>query len=164
MPRPCCGESPVWSAEEQALYWADIIGATLHRLDPATGQTRTWRMPESIGSFRPARRRRRGGRPAQRVPPCTISRTERLTFLSDPEAEEPRTRFNDGKVGPRWPLLGGDHGRQSTSGGRSEGLYRLDPDHSWHQDGRRSHQYSNGLAWSADGKTMFHSDSRGAGH
>ena len=49
------GEGPVWAAEEQALYWADIIGAVLHRLDPRTSETRSWTLPQSIGSFGPAR-------------------------------------------------------------------------------------------------------------
>ena len=42
-------------------------------------------------------------------------------------------------------------------------LYRLDPDHSCHRM-LEGLIVSNGLAWSADGKTMFHSDSRGPGH
>ena len=39
-------------------------------------------------------------------------------------------------------------------------LYRLDPDHSLHRvvEGLI---VSNGLAWTADGRTMFHSDSKG---
>src|SRR5260370_10142429 len=45
------GECPVWSAEEQALYWIDIHAPALHRLDPETGETRTWEMPQRIGSF-----------------------------------------------------------------------------------------------------------------
>src|ERR671933_1866744 len=45
------GECPVWSAEEQALYWVDIRAPALHRLDPATGENRTWAMPDRIGSF-----------------------------------------------------------------------------------------------------------------
>jgi len=152
------GESPVWSAEEQALYWADIIGAALHRLDPATGQTRTWRMPESIGSF--GLRTGGGAVVALRNGFHLYDfATERLTFLSDPEAEEPRSRFNDGKVAPDGRFWAGtmDDNPERRPIGR---LYRLDPDHSWHKmvDGLI---VSNGLAWSADGKTMFHSDSRG---
>src|SRR4051812_50172408 len=44
------GECPVWSAEEEALYWVDIRAPALHRLDPGTGATRTWPMPSRIGS------------------------------------------------------------------------------------------------------------------
>lgn len=152
------GESPVWAAEERALYWADIIGAMLHRLDPATGQNRSWKMPESIGSF--GLRVSGGAVVALRDGFHLFDfATKRLTFLSDPEADEPRTRFNDGKVSPDgrfWAGTMDDNPDRQPIGG----LYRLDPDHSWHKmvDGLI---VSNGLAWSADGRTMFHSDSRG---
>ena len=43
------GESPVWSARENALYWVDIPAPALHRLDLASGNLKTWRMPETIG-------------------------------------------------------------------------------------------------------------------
>ena len=45
------GECPVWSAAEEALYWVDILAPALHRLHPASGETRSWPMPEPIGSF-----------------------------------------------------------------------------------------------------------------
>ena len=38
------GESPVWSVEEQALYWVDSRAPTIHRLDPATGAVSEWRL------------------------------------------------------------------------------------------------------------------------
>jgi sugar lactone lactonase YvrE len=152
------GESPVWSAEEQALYWVDIIGATLNRLDPGTGQNRSWQMPEAIGS---CGLRAAGGAVVALRDGFHLFDfgTERLTFLSDPEADEPRTRFNDGKVSPDgrfWAGTMDDNPDRQPIGA----LYRLDPDHSWRKmvDGLI---VSNGLAWSADGRTMFHSDSRG---
>src|SRR3954452_21972112 len=45
------GECPVWSIEEQALYWVDIRAPALHRLEPDTGVTRPWPVPRRIGSF-----------------------------------------------------------------------------------------------------------------
>ena len=41
------GECPVWSAEEQALYWVDIYASALNRFDPAAGENRTWPMPDT---------------------------------------------------------------------------------------------------------------------
>jgi len=43
------GESPLWSVAEQALWWVDIEGRRLHRLDPATAKTATWPVDERIG-------------------------------------------------------------------------------------------------------------------
>jgi sugar lactone lactonase YvrE len=46
------GESLIWSPGEQCLYWVDIIGSRIHRLDPASGAHETWptpQLPTSIG-------------------------------------------------------------------------------------------------------------------
>ena len=45
------GESPVWSAEERALYWTEIHGFKLHRLDTASGKVRIWPVKEKVASF-----------------------------------------------------------------------------------------------------------------
>lgn len=37
------GESPLWSPDEQVLYYCDIAGCALHRFDPASGQAQQWR-------------------------------------------------------------------------------------------------------------------------
>jgi len=45
------GECPVWSTREHVLYWVDIFGPSLNRLDPATGINKVMPMPADIGSF-----------------------------------------------------------------------------------------------------------------
>jgi L-arabinonolactonase len=45
------GECPVWSVDEQVLYWEDIIGKAIHRYDPATHETQTRQLPGRPGSF-----------------------------------------------------------------------------------------------------------------
>ena len=45
------GESPLWHAKNQQLYWVDAIKPALHALHPATGQHQEWAMPELIGSI-----------------------------------------------------------------------------------------------------------------
>jgi sugar lactone lactonase YvrE len=45
------GECPLWSVDEQCLYWIDIYGQTFNRFDPATGANRVWTMPANPGSF-----------------------------------------------------------------------------------------------------------------
>ena len=47
--RDSVGECPVWSVKEQALYWVDIEGRLLHRLNWATQTQQTWRTPERVG-------------------------------------------------------------------------------------------------------------------
>lgn len=38
------GECPLWHAAEASLYWVDIDGFSVHRLHPASGEHRSWRM------------------------------------------------------------------------------------------------------------------------
>jgi sugar lactone lactonase YvrE len=84
--------------------------------------------------------------------------SDRLDLLVHPEPDMPCNRLNDGKVGPDgcfW--VGSMHDsipRQPTAA-----LYRVSPDGTYSKvlDGLRN---SNGLAWSPDGQTMFHADTR----
>lgn len=43
------GECPVWSVAEQALYWVDIEGRHIHRLDWVSQTQKTWNTPERVG-------------------------------------------------------------------------------------------------------------------
>ncbi|WP_308720026.1 SMP-30/gluconolactonase/LRE family protein [Komagataeibacter xylinus] len=62
MPHPQCvwdiraqlGEGPVWSMREQALYFVDIVGQAIHRLDPASGARASWQAPARPGFVVPA--------------------------------------------------------------------------------------------------------------
>jgi sugar lactone lactonase YvrE len=152
------GECPVWSAEEQALYWVDILAPALCRLDPATGATRTWKMQQSIGSF--GLREQGGAVVALRNGFHLLDfKSGELEGLTHPEPDKPSNRFNDGKVSPDGSFWAGTMDEEQLR--RPLGaLYRLDPDGSC----RRMVGgliVSNGLAWSADGRTMMHSDSKG---
>jgi sugar lactone lactonase YvrE len=154
--RNAIGESPVWSADEQALYWVDILAPAIYRLDMRTGARQSWWLPEAVGSF--GLREQGGAVLALRNGLHVLDfDTGALSFLvPDPEDDQPATRFNDGKVSPDGRFWVGTMDDEQHS--RPLGaLYRLDPDERLHRmvDGL---VISNGLAWSADGKTMFHSD------
>jgi sugar lactone lactonase YvrE len=151
------GESPVWSTEEQALYWVDILAPALHRLDPATGATRSWPLPQAIGSFGLCES---GG--AVLALRDGFYRFDfdsaELRYIGGPQVPD-GVRFNDGKVSPEGRFFAGTMDEECLS--RPLGaLYRLDPDGSCNQvlDGLI---VANGLAWSADGKRLCHSDSKG---
>ncbi|HEY3262256.1 MAG TPA: SMP-30/gluconolactonase/LRE family protein [Pseudonocardiaceae bacterium] len=151
------GECPVWSAEEQALYWVDIRAPALHRLDPATGETRTWPMPKRIGSFG---LRSSGGAVVALEDGFHLLdfAAGGLSFFASPAEHVPGTRFNDGKTSPDGRFWAGTMDEETLT--RPIGaLYRLDPDGSLHRmvDGLI---VSNGLGWTGDGRTMFHSDSK----
>jgi sugar lactone lactonase YvrE len=151
------GECPVWSVEEQLLYWVDIRGPALHRLDPDTGATATWPMPSRIGSFG---LRESGGAVVALEDGFHLLdlETGRLRFVVGPEPV-PGTRFNDGKVSPDGRFFAGTMDEKTLREPIAT-LYRLDPDGSLHEV-VHGLIVSNGLAWNADGTTMFHSDSKG---
>ena len=152
------GESPLWHAGEQALYWVDILAPRLHRLDPATGARHDWPMPATIGCAALADDggllvALRGG--IHHFAP----RTGALRFIAHPEGDVPGNRYNDGKVSPDGRFFVGTMD-EATLSRPSGALYRLD------QNGATARVLeglivSNGLAWSADGRRVFHSDSKG---
>jgi sugar lactone lactonase YvrE len=156
--RNTTGESPVWAAREAALYWVDIPDGWIHRWHPATDERRSWQLPASVGSIG---LRERGGLVAAMRTGFHLfdPETEKLTFLCHPEPDLQTNRLNDGKVSPEGRFWAG------TMDERPEkeligSLYRLDADHCCTRMAGGV-KVSNGLAWSPDGRTMYHSDSRG---
>ena len=49
--RAILGESPVWRAADRRLYWLDVFGQTLNRLDPLTGINKPTALSERVNSF-----------------------------------------------------------------------------------------------------------------
>ena len=43
------GESPVWCPLRRVLYWVDVRAPVLYALDPASGRTSHWALPEIVG-------------------------------------------------------------------------------------------------------------------
>lgn len=153
------GESPVWDNDRQILWFVDILAPALYQLDPASGQLASHPMPAAVGSVGMAQ----GGRliVALRSGVHLYDPTSRsLEFLVHPEPNVSINRLNDGKVGPDgcfW--VGSMH--DSVPRLPTASLYRITP------DGRCTRmlggiKVSNGLAWSPDGTTMYHADSRGS--
>ncbi|HVE48494.1 MAG TPA: SMP-30/gluconolactonase/LRE family protein [Casimicrobiaceae bacterium] len=156
--RNTTGESPVWSQQEQALYWVDIQAGRVHRWRPSTQAQRCWQLPSEVGSIG---LRAQGGLVVALRNGFHLFEldTERLTFLCHPEPDIATNRLNDGKVSPEgrfWAGTMDDRPQKQPIGS----LYRLDADHRCTRMARDV-KVSNGLAWSPDARTMYHSDSRG---
>ena len=148
------GEGPVWVARDAALYWVDIKGYKIFRLDRA-GDVRTWDTPIRIASLAP---RLRGGFVAGTEHGFADVDLDPLRFdpFDHPEADRPDNRFNDGKLDRAGRFWAGtmDDCEQAATGA----LYRLDHDRSSRRldDGYR---VTNGPAFSRSGRLMYHNDS-----
>lgn len=151
------GESPIWSVEEQALYWVDIRNPMIHRYDPASGEHRTWPVETEIGSIGFARN---GKLIAGLRSGFVLYDLETNTFetIVDPEGKGRLNpcRLNDGKAdraGRYWS------GTMEDPGHRPKGaLYRLSPGGSCDRI-EEGLQIPNALCWSPDGGTMYFADS-----
>jgi sugar lactone lactonase YvrE len=152
--RASLGECPVWSGAEQVLYWVDINAPSLNRFDPATGENAVMPMPESIGCF--ALRANGGFVVALRDGFWLASADGKLTRKVGKAPYDPaHHRFNDGRCDSRGRLFAGymNEARDASSAA----LVRLDPDFTQTQV-LSGMTISNGLAWSPDGRTMYHAD------
>jgi sugar lactone lactonase YvrE len=156
------GERPGWDDLRRTLYWVDMRAPALNAYHPETGERRSWEMPAWIGCF-------------------AIFRDGRLAValrtgldLFDPEsgvlrplAPAPydirRFCFNDGRCDRQGRLIVGPMlhalAPADADGSKTAPLWRF--------DGRRRAmvplnlppvQISNGLAFSPDGKALYHSD------
>lgn len=149
------GECPLWHHAEKALYWVDIDGRAVHRLDPASGGAHSkWPMESQPSAI--AIDASGGIVVAQR---SGIVRLDTSTGAVTPIAPAPydsaTMRFNDGRVDPAGRFWIG--GRDEASGREAAAMYVL-------ERGQLRTQWpgtlknSNGLGFSPDGRRMYHAD------
>lgn len=152
--RASLGECPVWSAREQALFWIDINAPSLNRFDPDTRENTVMPMPESIGSFA----LREGG--------GFVVALRSGIWLCDKEGElerrvveapydTTRIRFNDGRNDRQGRFVVGTMNEKRDA--PDAALYRMDVDFEL-TTLFGDITLANGLAWSPDGRTMYHAD------
>ena len=152
--RAVLGEGPVWVARESALYWLDIKGRKIFRLDDV-GQLSEWDTPTRIGSLAP---RSSGGFIAGTEDGIAVidPGSDRFEIVADPEEKLPLNRFNDGKVDRRgrfWAGTMDDEERAATGS-----LYCIDADLNWSAVDSQ-YKVTNGPAFSPSGAIMYHNDS-----
>ncbi len=149
------GESPVWHAQSQRLFFVDIKRPAIHvwGLD---GATASYPMPSEIGCIV---LRQRGGLVAALragLALVNLEPTLALEFFSNIDQDLPNNRPNDGKcdrAGRFW-LASMDTAEQTPSGR----IWRIAADHQT-TCMAQGHVIGNGLAWSPDGTLMYFTDS-----
>jgi len=148
------GEGPLWVARENAVYWVDIVSKKVHRYALADGGRRTWTFETEVTSL--AARQQGGLVGTVRDGFAFIDlETGTIEPVVMPETEMADNRFNDGKVDEKGRYWAGsmDDGEKRATGS----LYRLDGDLSLHKMDE-NYSITNGPAFSADGKTLYHTD------
>ncbi len=152
--RASLGESPVWSAREGVLYWVDINGPSLNRFDPGSGRNTVVPMPESIGCIAP--REISGFIVALRSGIWLAHADGTLDRrILDAPYDPAHHRFNDGRCDRRGRFWVGFMNERRDAA--SAALMRVDVDGTMTQV-LSDLTISNGLAWSPDGRTMYHAD------
>jgi sugar lactone lactonase YvrE len=151
------GECPLWSAEEQRLYWIDIDGQAVHRFDPSTGLDEQRSAPGRPGSMVLTKQ----------VGSLLVAIEDRLAYLDWPSgtwqdwvALEPSgtgNRMNDGRTDPAGRFWVGSMFAPTSAGQKTGMLHRVEADGTATVI-RSGIGVSNGLAFSPDGRTMYFAD------
>ncbi|UMR30699.1 SMP-30/gluconolactonase/LRE family protein [Massilia sp. MB5] len=148
------GECPLWHAAEQALYWVDIEGFAIHRLHPASGARRSWKMATEPSAI--ARAERGGLMVALRSGFAHLdTESGALTEVAPAPFDMATTRFNDGKTdaaGRFW--CGTIYEPRDKPAAEMYCLERGQLRKIW----SGGMTVSNGLGFSPDGRTMYHAD------
>ncbi|NMM27242.1 MAG: SMP-30/gluconolactonase/LRE family protein [Glaciimonas sp.] len=147
------GECPLWHPNEAALYWVDIVGHAVHRLNPANNEHSSWQMPCEPGCI--ARNAAGGLIVALRTGFFHLNTDNgTLQTIAPAPYDTATTRFNDGRCDAAGRFWAGSlyepRDRQLGT------MYCLD------QGVVRQHwsgvTVSNGLAFSPDNRTLYHAD------
>lgn len=154
------GEGPVWDVEEGRLYWVDGTGRragkpAFWRYDPKSGKAESWALDRDVGALA---LRKDGG--------LVLALDDGFYFhdleagseselIVKIDAEQPRTRLNDGKADRRGRFIAG--GMDDKEELALCGLWRLDPDLTVTriEDGIIC---TNGPCWSPDDRTFYVAD------
>lgn len=154
------GESPVWDGQAQALYWVDIEGRAIRRLDWATQTVRSWSTNERVGCIALSEgdsivaAMESGVFEVELLAPPGVRRR----LLAPVQHAREGMRFNDGRCDAQGRFWVGSMVMDMSLAAAQGALYVLD------EAGLSAPRLSglitpNGLAFSGDGRRAWLSDS-----
>jgi sugar lactone lactonase YvrE len=153
------GEGPVWDVDEGCLYWVDGTGRrvgnpSIWRMDPRTGNVRNWSLGHDVGAMA---LRKNGGAVLALADGFYFYdfTASQLDLIAHVDADQPRTRLNDGKCDRRGRFFAG--GMDDKEELAMCGLWRLDSD----LQVTKVDQgiiCTNGPCWSPDDRTFYLAD------
>lgn len=161
--RNAVGESPVWRAAENALFWVDIPAGRIWRWDAGDGALVHWKLPEQVGCIAPASQGRwlcgmESGVALVALPPGGGAvAAPLLAAVQHPLAQ---MRFNDGRCDRQGRFRAGTMYQDMAAAQAVGTVYGLEADSGLGlQPLHTGLLTSNGMAFSPDGRTMYLSDS-----
>lgn len=158
--RDIVGESIVWSDREMALYWVDIGGKRIHRLEIESRRHDSWKTPDfptSIGM-------RKDGRfivGLRREVSFWQPDGKFETFVAI-ESDQPDNRLNEGRVAPDgsfWVSTMQNNlnvdGSPKDMDRASGAIYRIDPSGQVKQLTPNEYGITNTMGWTRDNRFLF---------
>ncbi|RVP46686.1 SMP-30/gluconolactonase/LRE family protein [Sinorhizobium medicae] len=154
------GESILWSEEEKALYWVDIVGKRIHRLEPENGRHDLWPTPDFVTSI--GMRADGGFIVGLTRAVCLWTPEGVFEEFAVPEPDLPENRLNEGRVSPDgsfWVAtmqsnLNPD-GSPKDMDRQSGAIYRIDPAGHVAQLTPNEYGISNTMGWTRDDRFFF---------
>lgn len=146
-------EGPHWDEENNLLYFVSIEDQMIYQFNEKTTEIQTYPTSGPVG----AAVLTEGGYilSAEKDGLYSIDPdTKKRTFLMQPNTDD-RLRYNDGKLDPKGRFLIGTMGYGETIEGAAS-LFVIDNGH--FKEILTDLTLSNGLGWSADGRTFYHID------
>ena len=155
------GEGICWNETDSMLYWIDLLANTIYAYSLEEAAAKIIRLDQNTGCIAV---REKGGLIAalQHGFYFVDVKTGSLEPITDPEADKPGNRFNDGECDCRGRLWAGTMSKALDSGAGDTtpmgALYCLDSD--LHVEKKIDKvTISNGIGYSPDNKTMYYIDS-----
>jgi L-arabinonolactonase len=156
------GEGLLWDGRRDALLWTDIERATLWLHHPDDGSTRTWRLPDRLGSFALCESGKLLLALAKGLVLADIDRPAdgvlAVTMLVPLEVDLPSTRTNDGRTDRAGNFVFGtmnEHPDKAPIGS----FYQYSRRHGLRRLALGGVAIPNSICFSPDGRTMFYCDS-----
>lgn len=149
------GEAPFWCVDEKVLYWVDIEGRSVLRIDPSNGEHRRFPQKFQVGCII----KRKGGGFVAGTDAGLVYLDENLgspEIFADPEGDKPENRFNDGKCDRQGRFWAGSADIHEVEA--SGALYRVNGAGNI-TEMQSGLIVSNGLGWSPDDRVMYLTDS-----
>ncbi len=122
------GESPVWSVQEQALYWVDIEGKQIHRVNWQSRVHQSWSLPERVGCIALSTRNTVIAAMETGVFEVELKDNSdvRVSCLAKVDHPAPDMRFNDGRCDANGRFWMGTMCRDMSLANPAGGIYCLD--------------------------------------